>query len=127
MLSYTPPDYGSIEGLMEQLGVNRIYMKKIRLLLEYKCYPMWIYDENEEHVDNDIVEELKSESDINEMLMEIQEIYDSLFIDDSKAFEYKGFVNNMVRAEFIEKIDKVVVLLEKKLGATYIIVNDIDI
>jgi hypothetical protein len=102
-------------------------MKKIRLLLEYKCYPIWIYNENDELVDNDIVEELKIERDIDEMLMEIQGIYDSLFIDDSKTFEYKGFVNSMVRAEFLEKIDKVVVLIEKKLGATYIIVNGIDI
>jgi hypothetical protein len=86
-------------------------MKKIRLLLEYKCYPIWIYNENDELVDNDIVEELKIERDIDEMLMEIQGIYDSLFIDDSKTFEYKGFVNSMVRAEFLEKIDKVVVLI----------------
>jgi hypothetical protein len=77
-------------------------LKKIRLLLDYKCYPMWIYDENDELVDDDIVKELKSESEINEMLMAIQRIYDSLFIDDSKIFEYKGFVNSAERAEFIE-------------------------
>jgi hypothetical protein len=88
---------------------------------------MWIYDENDELIDNDIIEELKSEKEINEMLMEIQVIYDSLFIDDSNTFEYKGFVNCVVRAEFIEKIENVLVLIEKKLGATYIIVNDIDI
>jgi hypothetical protein len=64
-------------------GVKRIYMKKIRLLLEYKSYPMWIYDENDELIDNDIIEELKSEKEINEMLMEIQVIYDSLFIDSN--------------------------------------------
>ncbi|WP_088072783.1 hypothetical protein [Gottfriedia luciferensis] len=102
-------------------------MKKIKLLLDYKCYPMWIYDENDELVDNDLVEELRSDIEIDEMLIEIQRIYDSLFIDDSKTFEYKGFVNCSERISYIENIEKVLVLIKRKLRDKYIITNDIDI
>ena len=28
-------------------------LKRIRLLLDYSCYPVWLYDENNEIVDND--------------------------------------------------------------------------
>lgn len=100
-------------------------MKKIKILLDYKCYPMWIYDQNDELVDNDLVEELRSDKEIDEMLMEILRIYDSLFIDDS--FEYKGFVKLSERTSYLENIEKVLVLIKRKSGEKYIIVNDIDI
>ncbi|WP_430510871.1 hypothetical protein [Gottfriedia solisilvae] len=102
-------------------------MKKIRLLLEYKCYPLWIYDENGELLDNDLVDELRSEKEIVEKLMEIQRVHDSLFIDDSITFEYKGFAEDSIRASYIEKIENVLILLKEKLGERYIIKNDIAI
>ena len=29
-------------------------MKKIRLLLEFHCFPVWFYDENDEIIENEI-------------------------------------------------------------------------
>lgn len=28
-------------------------------MLDYQCYPIWIYDENGDFIDNDLVEEIK--------------------------------------------------------------------
>lgn len=38
-------------------------MKEIRLFLDYKCYPIWIYDENGSLINNDLSEEIKNEND----------------------------------------------------------------
>jgi hypothetical protein len=86
---------------------------------------MWVYDENGELLDNDLVEELKSEKDIDEKLMEIQRVHNSLFIDDSITFEYNGFTDDSIRTSYIEKIEDVFILLKEKLGERYIIENDI--
>ncbi|CEE00434.1 hypothetical protein BT1A1_0579 [Caldibacillus thermoamylovorans] len=68
-------------------------MNIIKIFLEYQCYPIWIYNEQGELVDNDLVEELKGEDEIDNMLLEIQNIYDSPFEDNAINFEFKGFSN----------------------------------
>ncbi|MET3195249.1 hypothetical protein [Gottfriedia sp. OAE603] len=88
---------------------------------------MWVYDENGELLDNDLVEELRSEKEIDEMLLEIQRVYDSLFIDDSTTFEYKGFADDSLKTSYIEKIENLLILLKEKLEERYIIENDIAI
>lgn len=40
-------------------------MNIIKIFLEYQCYPIWIYNEQGELVDNDLVEELKGEDEID--------------------------------------------------------------
>lgn len=35
-------------------------MKKIKILLDYHCYPLWVYNEHGELIDNDIVDELRN-------------------------------------------------------------------
>lgn len=100
-------------------------MKKLKLLLEYKCYPIWIYDEDGELIDNNIVSELINEPSIIKALDEIQHTYDSLFEDNEASFEYKGFENEQKRQRFLNLVRETVSLIEKKLRNIYEIENKI--
>ncbi len=100
-------------------------MRKIRILLEYRCYPIWVYNEKGEIVLNDVPNELKNEIDIQNLLKDIQDKYDSLFIDNKVEFRYKGFDNVVEEKKFISKISKVVQLIESKVGNTYKIENSV--
>lgn len=101
-------------------------MKKLRLLLEYQCYPLWVYNEKGEIVLNDLPDELKAEIDIQNLLKDIQATYDSLFIDNKVEFRYKGFDNEVEENEFRGKLAKVVQLIGEKMGNIYKIENSID-
>ncbi|MCG3089824.1 hypothetical protein [Sporosarcina cyprini] len=96
-------------------------MKKIKIFLEYKCFPMWVYNENDELVENDLVEELKNDAEIDNMFVEIQSIYDGLYEDDAINFEFKGFTNEIEKNEFILKIKNATTLVREKVGNKYII------
>lgn len=96
------------------------------MLLEYRCYPLWVYNEKGEIVLNDLPDELKAEVNIQNLLEEIQDIYDSLFIDNKVEFRYKGFDNEEEENEFRGKLVKMVQLIEAKMGNFYKIENSID-
>ncbi|MBP9477865.1 MAG: hypothetical protein KBF12_04530 [Sebaldella sp.] len=98
-------------------------MKKIKIFLEYRCYPMWIYNENGELVDNNLLEELNGDNSISKNLKEIQESYDALFEDNDLNFEFKGFSSEVEKLSFLTKIDKTIELIKVKIGNNYTIEN----
>lgn len=102
-------------------------MNIIKIFLEYQCYPMWIYNEQGELIDNDLVEELKDDDEIDNMLLDIQNIYDSLFEDNAITFEFKGFSNEKEKKEFLKKIKNTVALIKEKLGDKYLIEDKVEI
>lgn len=101
-------------------------MKKLRILLEYRCYPLWVYNEKGEIILNDLPNELKAEVDLQSLLKDIQTTYDNLFIDNKVEFRYKGFENEEKENEFKGKLAKMVQLIEAKMGNVYKIENSID-
>jgi len=98
-------------------------MNKIKILLEYKCYPMWIYSEKNEFIDNDLVEELKNDTQIDDLLMNIQEVYDKLFEDNEISFGYKGFKDEEEKKNFMLKIENAINLIKSRVGEIYTIEN----
>ncbi|BAD63595.1 hypothetical protein ABC1056 [Shouchella clausii KSM-K16] len=102
-------------------------MSVIKIFLEYQCYPMWIYNERGELVDNDLVGELEGEDEIDNMLLEIQNIYDNLFEDNTINFEYKGFSNENEKTLFLKKVENTVELIKEKLGDKYLVENKVEI
>ena len=102
-------------------------MQKIRIYLDYRCFPVWVYDDNGELLDNDLPKELSGNVEVENAFVEIQSIYDSLFLDDSTEFRYIGFNNKLDKEKFIKKIDNAVNLILSKLGESYIIEKEIDI
>ncbi|MBU3133907.1 hypothetical protein KPL40_15870 [Clostridium gasigenes] len=102
-------------------------MKKIKILLDYQCYPLWAYDEQGELICNDLIDELKNETEIKEILDYIQNIYDSLFVDNEVYFEYQGFENEEEKDGFIKKISRVIQLIESKVEKIYIVENKVNV
>ena len=102
-------------------------MKKIKIILEYKCYPMWIYNEDNEFIDNDLVDELKDDSELDSILMNIQDMYDKLYEDDELSFKYEGFKDENKKKKFILEIQKVIDLIKLKVNDKYIIENCVDL
>ncbi len=94
-------------------------MKKVVIRLEYKCFPMWVYDEDGILIANDLVEELSDNYEIDKMLTNIQVEFDNLYIDNKEKFEYRGFANEKGKDAFIGKINQAVKSIYKHLQSKY--------
>lgn len=81
---------------------------------------MWIYDEKDRLVDNDLPPHLIGD-EVDSAFTHIQEVYDSLFGDDGKEFRYIGFEDGKKEERFKEELSKTISLLKSKLNDEYII------
>ena len=97
---------------------------KIAISLEYRCFPVWFYDENNELIENDLPEDLKDNSKINSLCDEIQRIYDSLYIDNDIELSYRGFESEADREGFARKLTELKSLLCEAAGDKYEVVSD---
>ncbi|MBQ7522948.1 MAG: hypothetical protein IJT07_00275 [Oscillospiraceae bacterium] len=100
-------------------------IKKIRLLLEYNTYCLWLYDENDEIVDNDNPPEWDDDKELTDAFMAVSNLYDTFFVDNGKEFRYCGCPNEKTRAELEARIKAAVAILQQKNNGKYIIQNDI--
>ena len=96
-------------------------MKVIRIKLEYGCFPIWIYDENNDLIENDLPLYLIGDADIDPIFVHIQEIFDSLYLNDGAEFKYIGFRDQEQRELFARDIFLAINLLKSKLNSEYII------
>ncbi|MCR5323254.1 MAG: hypothetical protein K6E85_08310 [Lachnospiraceae bacterium] len=102
-------------------------IKKIRLMLEYNTYCIWLYNENDEIIDNDNPPEWNNDAELTEAFMAISDLYDTFFVDNEKEFKYIGCPDKETKARLQQLIDNAVTLLDKKNSGKYIIQNDIHI
>ena len=100
-------------------------MKRIVISLEYGAYPMWIYD-GPCVEENDLIEELRDNKLIDDLLMEIQDKYDSLFIDDGIDFSFKGFANEAEKTMLRKQVNEAIAYIKEKVGDKYQIETRID-
>jgi hypothetical protein len=87
---------------------------------------MWIYDDNDFLVDNEIIDDLKNDMDIVQILEEIEHTYNGLFEDNPIVFNYKGFSLESEREKFIQKLRDMVNLIQERVGDKYIVDDQID-
>jgi hypothetical protein len=87
---------------------------------------MWIYDDNDFFVKNEIIDDLKNDMDIVQMLVEIEHTYNGLFEDNPMVFKYKGFSLESEREVFIQKLRDMVNLIQERVGDKYIVDDQID-
>lgn len=100
-------------------------IKKIRLMLEYNTYCIWLYDENDEIIDNDNPPEWDEDENLTNAFMAVSDLYDSFFVDNEKEFRYIGCPNEETRKRLIALIDNAVNILMIKNKGKYQIQNDI--
>ena len=96
-------------------------MKRIRLMPEYMCYPLWIYDEENDLMTNGLPKELENDKEIESELAELQERYDDLYINNPIEFAFRGFESEKEYNEFNRLLDSVFVKLKEKLSSRYVI------
>lgn len=99
-------------------------IKKIRLLLEYDTYPIWLYNENDEIIDNVPPPEWENDVELEEATTNLIDKYNKGFKDTSKVFEYIGFKSEKEKSIIRSLADKVSKLVEQKNNGKYIIIND---
>ncbi len=100
--------------------------KEIRLMLDYECYPIWIYDENGDFIDNDLVDEIKKDDKMVSMLEELQNEFESLYLNTKQEFKYIGFSTEVDKHAFTKKVQSVYNALCNLLNDKYIIKNMIN-
>ena len=61
-------------------------IKIIRLLLEYNTYCVWLYDENDEIIDNDNPPEWNDDQELTNAFMTVSDIYDTFLLITKKNF-----------------------------------------
>lgn len=99
-------------------------MITVKFSLEYKCYPIWMYDEEGLLIDNDLPAELIDNKELDESLLEIQKLFDSQYLDNKTTFEYVGFKTDGEKADFIKKVNVVIDKFASYLGDNYVFVVD---
>ena len=97
-------------------------IKKIRLLLEYNTYCVWLYDENDEIIDNDIPPEWNDDQELTNAFMTVSDIYDTFFINNEKEFRYIGCKSKETLCNLENAITRAV-----KNNGKYELINDIEL
>ena len=100
-------------------------IKKIRLMLEYNTYCVWLYDENDEIIDNDNPPEWDDDQQLTDAFMAVSDLYDTFFIDNKHEFRYVGCPDDETRKNLLSLISIAVEIITKKNNGKYIIQNDI--
>ncbi|MBF2596511.1 hypothetical protein [Listeria welshimeri] len=100
-------------------------MSEVRLFLDYKCYPVWVYDEAGFLEENDLPDELKKDKDLDVKLTHLQDKYNNLFTDTEIEFRYNGFNDENEKEKFLREFTEIQKELEKKLKNKYKVVSKI--
>ena len=100
-------------------------IKKLRLLLEYGCYPVWLYDEDGFVINTLLPDELRNDRELDAKFTDLQDRYEALFINDEHVFDYLGFKTEAEKAAFLSDWQKAVKELTEKTKGKYEIVDDI--
>jgi hypothetical protein len=75
-------------------------MKAIRIQLEYKCYPVWLYDDEGLVEDTALPPELSDDRGLDERFGSIKERYDATYVDTQTEFYNRGFTTPEEAAAF---------------------------
>lgn len=101
-------------------------IKKIRILLEYNTYCLWLYNEYDEIIDNDNPPEWKDDEKLTSAFMAVSDLYDSFFIDTEKEFKYIGPSNDEDVLKLQNLFRTAMFILEEINNGKYIIQNDVN-
>lgn len=94
-------------------------MNTLKYSLEYHCYPIWNYDASGALVDNDLPDELRSDNELDSLLLKIQDLFDSLYVDTPKEFVFYGFQTERDRQEFLSLLFASVSIIQQRYGSNY--------
>lgn len=100
-------------------------IKKIRVMLDYGCYPVWLYDEDDDLIDTLLPEEIRSNTELDSKFDDLQARYESLFINNSKEFSFVGFKSEDEKNKFLSDWKSAIQDLEVATNGVYEICDEI--
>lgn len=96
-------------------------------MLEYNTYCIWLYNEDNEIIDNDNPPEWDDDAELTDAFMAVSDLYDSFFIDNEKEFKYVGCPDQDTKLQLESLVSNALDILYRKNDGKYIIQNDIDL
>lgn len=94
-------------------------MKAIKIQMEYKCYPVWLYDDEGFVEDTALPPELADDRELDEMFKSIQERFDATYVDTATEFRNEGFASPEDEAAFKSDLKAAVARLVEKCPGSY--------
>ncbi|MDF3822559.1 hypothetical protein P3G55_21845 [Leptospira sp. 96542] len=102
-------------------------MKKIKLLLEYRGFPIWNYDDEEGFIGHYLPEEMEEDKKLEQELNEIQDIFDELYLDTKTEFDYIGFNSPTKELAFNKRVNMLVETIKSKYSHQFLIIDHLSI
>lgn len=94
-------------------------MKTIKIMLEYGCYPVWVYGPDGLVEDNALPKEFADDVGLDGKFQELQDQFDATFINAADAFEHKGFSSQNEEEVFYRDLQNAVEDLKRKCLGRY--------
>lgn len=87
--------------------------------MEYRCYPVWLYDAEGFVEDTALPPELANDQALNKRFESLQERFDATYVDTPTAFFNKGFSSSKEEMAFKADLKAAVAELKKKVPNVY--------
>lgn len=94
--------------------------KRVKLMLDYGTWCLWLYDEYDCYIGPTEINELvNNQTELAEMISKLEDDHRGLFINNEYEFSYKGFDNIQQARDFVKLLNNVWSGLNKVLGGEY--------
>jgi hypothetical protein len=97
----------------------------LRLLLEFGQEPLWWYDSDSDVIDVGLIPEWEEDIELNDIMYQLSDAYDALFINTKHEFAYVGFKTDEQKLSFLKLADLFATKVYEKNAGKYKIVNDL--
>lgn len=99
----------------------------LRLLLEFSQEPLWWYDNDGGVIDVGLPPEWEDDKELHDLMYQLSDEYDSLFINSEKEFSYIGFRDNEHKRSFYALADLFATKVFEKNSGKHKIINDLNL
>lgn len=97
----------------------------LRLLLEYGQEPLWWYDDNGGVIDVGLIPEWEGDKGLADLMYQLSDEYDALFVNNSQEFSYIGFKDEQHQHSFFALADLFATKVFEKNSGEYKLINNL--
>lgn len=101
-------------------------MKTVRLMLEWGCDPVWIYEEDGITSSPGLPCEFENNKELVDLMNKISNEFDSQYVNTEREFSDVGFKTEAVKKEFKQDLIRFSAMIKKAIGDKYKFVDDFD-
>ena len=101
-------------------------MKTVRLMLEWGCDPVWIYEEDGITSSPGLPCELENNKELVDLMNKISNEFDSQYVNTEREFSDVGFKTEAKKKKFKQDLIRFSAMIKKAIGDKYKFVDDFD-